>query len=292
MIETYIIGGGIAGMIFAYYNKDALIIDKDLGGQNNCSFELGPRLIEKDVETELLLKELNLDTSTKKIKVGFFDKKFLNPSEDFKKKYLLLSRGKDVEESSGMNNMQKEMEVYNTTFKELSETLKNKIKVNHINNEVAEINTLGQNVKMNYTDKKFYFNKLISTIPLSEFCKLSNKKILLSPKEVCFIKLKKDFFDMKDYNFIYCLNKDFYRISNHEEYLVAEIKGYKSEKELKDIFGNSLLNFKNLNTQIITNKKMPKCKNVIFFGRYACNDKSIKIQDLIKKAKDLYRSET
>lgn len=288
----YILGGGFAGMIFAYYNPDYFIISPNLGGQAESRFNLGPRVLEKSEYTEELLKELGLSTETEKIRIGFYKNGFKSIEEFSKDEYLLQSRGKVCKEKSGMNGDKSEMEVYKTSFKELSERLADKLKSRHVSNSVDFILLNRQALVLKEIVKPFIFQKLVSTVPSETFLKLCNKKVLNETEQVTFVKLNKKFFDMQGKSFIYFLDEIFYRLSDHKDYLVAEIRGEKAEEDLEAIFGNNLLDFTSLRTQVISSKPTVGQRNIILFGRYAEQDKSIKVETLIEKAKHLNSNDT
>lgn len=278
----YVIGGGLAGMIFAYYNPKYLIISPELGGQAAESFNLGPRLLEYDKDTEELLKELGLNSETEVIKVGFYNEGFTNPSLSFKKFYLETSRGKTVKEVSGMNSMKHEMKVFKTSFKELSDALAKKLISRHIPNNILKIKESSQKIEL--SEKDLPYHHLVVTLPYSTYANLSGRFCEKPTAEyVTFVKLKESFFDMKDYNFIYFLNKPFYRVSKHSDYLVAEFRVFNPE-----VFSKHILEFKTIRTQVESTETLSASKSVLLFGRFAEQDKSIKTEHLIKKAK-LYK---
>jgi len=94
--NNYVLGGGIAGLIFTYFNKNLILISKDIGGQFNNNFDLGPRFFHNSYFSRKLLKELNIPIRKEKIKVGY--SRFLNnieieKPEGFKEIYFEKSRG-------------------------------------------------------------------------------------------------------------------------------------------------------------------------------------------------------
>jgi thioredoxin reductase len=55
---NYILGGGPAGLIAAYYFKDYKIIDKNPLGQLNIPFIPGPRLLQYTKNMDSFMKEV------------------------------------------------------------------------------------------------------------------------------------------------------------------------------------------------------------------------------------------
>jgi len=231
-----------------------------------------------------------LSMETEIIKVGFHRDGFQDIKDFSKEDYLLQSRGKECKEDSGMNGGKSEMEVYKVSFKELSERLAKRLRGRLITNQVEEISLRRQDLRMRGTDKKFRFDKLVNTVPYKIFSKLCGKEANCEIESVTFVKMRKDFFNMEGHSFIYFIDNYFYRLSDHGDYLVAEIRGGYDEVEMKRVYGDNFLDSVSLKTQVISEKVEPESKNIIFFGRYAEQDKSLKVENLIEKAK-LYKQE-
>ena len=43
-----ILGGGVAGLLQAYFNPDAVIVTDQIGGQFSSRFQLGPKYLHVD----------------------------------------------------------------------------------------------------------------------------------------------------------------------------------------------------------------------------------------------------
>jgi len=290
MENNYILGGGIAGLIWAFYNKEYKIISTEIGGQYNYSFQLGPRYLEVTKDTQKLLKDLNIITDKKIIKVGYYDNQFIDPDNSFKKKYFKKSRGtnKNISDKTLMNSDKKEMQVFNIDFDKIIHALKIKLFDRIIVGEIAKINLKYKCFFLKNQSNTFCYSKLINTIPLNTFYKITSpeiKKEKLASEDITYILLQNNFFDIKEFNFVYCLNEKFHRITKTEKGLVVEWFGEHTEKECRKEFGMNYINSQILkDVQIITLKKIPSIKNIIFSGRYGTWNRAYKTEKVIKEA--------
>jgi len=285
----YILGGGIAGLIWGFYNQDYKIISPETGGQNSAPFQLGPRYLKKNEYTKKFLEDLNLKAKQKKIKVGYYkNNKFVEPDEDFIKKYFEKSRGEKYDEDKTvMNSNKKELLIFDIDFKEIIEKLETKLFLNVIKNCVEFINPKSKELVLR-GDKKLKYSELITTMPLNIFHKnlKGNKKdYSFICKPVTYVLLNSNFFNMESFDFIYILGKRFHRITKTEKGLVADCLGEMSKEELKEEFGEHLIDsFCLKNAQIISLKEKPRMKNIVFSGRYGAWNREYKTEQVIEEA--------
>ena len=130
--KKYILGGGITGLIWAYYNKDFFIITPEIGGQMNNYFSVGPRYLHNTNNAKKFLKGLNLPIKEILIRVGYWQNgRFIEPDSEFRKKYFMNSRGienLDGYDETVMNTDIKEFIALEVDFKQLISVLENKLK--------------------------------------------------------------------------------------------------------------------------------------------------------------------
>jgi hypothetical protein len=288
MTNKYILGGGIAGLIFAFYNKNFKIISEDIGGQMKNNFSLGPRLLEDNKYSRKLLTDLKIKIVPEKIKVGFFYDSELHskPNKNFLKEYFLKSRGiKHTDQKFVLNNNKTEMKILKINFEQIIEKLKTKLFSRIISEKILTI--LDKTILTNKNEYKY--KTIVNTIPLNIFLGLYGRynKNYFS-ESVTYVLLKKEYFDFKQYDFIYfCGNELFYRLSQTDDNkIVAEIKKEISENKLKKIFGKFLINFKVLkNSQIVSGPAKEKInENIFCFGRYGTWNRKYKTDTIIKGA--------
>src|SRR3972149_2445932 len=96
-MTKYILGGGIAGLIYAFYNKDYEVISTEFGGQMASYFKLGSRYLHRTDQAINFLKDLNLPVEEIRITTGYQTRTDsytdIMMDEDFKKRYYMKSRG-------------------------------------------------------------------------------------------------------------------------------------------------------------------------------------------------------
>jgi hypothetical protein len=284
--KNIVLGGGIAGLIYSFYNPDTILISENIGGQFVAPFQLGPRLIHQDCYTERLLVDLNLYFSTKikTVNVGYFyDGKLTNKNtEKNKREYFKRTRlSSSVPYSSVMSSGKNKYHVYDISEDVLIQTLLVNSKSNFVIDSIEKIDLYDHKV---HTKKQniFEYENLISTIPANIFYKLSNLPQIANlftslPTTFRYSeKLEDNFPDFPDYDYVYVtdLKYSFHRITRVENGYVYEINDNLTSGE------NTLI----LKTgQLIQNVFNISVPNVEFIGRYAKWDHSIKINEVLKQ---------
>jgi len=283
-----ILGGGIAGLLFAFYNPEYLLISDVLGGQFKTKFQTGPRFLHVDKNTNCLLGDLNRYVGIKKVKVGYFYDGELHDenTEENKKRYFEKTRGESSQPySSVMSSNKKEFESYIVDLSEIIDDLVNSIKNETMIGKITKIDT--DNKKVYVGKYEYEYDELVSTIPLNIFLFLSGKEELAKqylsfPTTFILMKNNDDcpFVDFKDYDYVYVSEEKypFHRITKTKEGFVYEYKG--------DI--NSLnINQKDKEVlkvgQLVQNDNNIKFENVSFLGRFAEWKHNILINDVLKK---------
>ena len=284
-IMKIILGSGIAGLIWGYYHPDYYIMGNNIGGQMSSNFDLGPRYLHNSGKFVVdFLSELKVPFEHKTIKVGYLDDSGFvdNPSQEFREKYFMKSRNQTSLEqfdSSVMNSAKSEFEVLVVDFKKLISILYEKVCYRFLNGMVSSIDL---------NEKKFYANnvcfkysKLVSTIPLNIFSKISNLGLNLQSYDMSYFLVKNKFFDFDGFDYIYdCrTNTAFHRITKTKLGSVLDFFGDMS---------NCLLPSENLvflkYAQIIPLKEKIEINNVKFVGRYGKWDRKVKIENIIEEA--------
>ncbi len=227
--QKIILGGGISGLLQAYYNPEALLVSDQIGGQLKAPFQLGPKYLHVDEYSKRFFSEIGLNPNIKKIKIGFlYDGEFHNTNtEENRKLYFQKTREKNEPYHSSMSADMTEFDSFDIDTDDIVDLLKEKIKnkiiigkVEKIDNRFKEITVNGETIK---------YEKLISTIPLNIFLYLNNKaEIAKSFKSfpTTFI-LDEIVWDIEDYDYVYVSEPcyPFHRITKTESGTVLEFKG-------------------------------------------------------------------
>lgn len=301
----YIIGGGVTGLIEAYYN-DCPVIDKNFLGQLNMRFIPGVRLFKQsnDVIAFILriFSDLNEEVTVgdQRIKVGYHYDDFNLRSEAnayFKEKYSLKTRGKKEYEdtflSSGENiyyaltvNGLDCNESYIFVFQKLLQLLKKK---NLLIEDKIESIMLSNSDIIGSSNTVYHFDELISTINLNilikllrtldasqeEYVKQLSENLILLPKS--FYKLP---YQESIYTYIYSIAAETTRCSYFKNYRVVETNG----EQLDSIMMKDVLDkYENAPLQIKTSLNFDKLFEIQLSGRYAQWSHSIKANQTIEK---------
>lgn len=296
---NYILGGGIAGLIWEYYHQDYKIITQNIGGQMASKFSLGPRLLHINSGTEKLLKELKLPTTKKQISVGYgFPVTTMFPMKGFRKQYYIKSRNiKDTDadnlEESVMTENKNYYSVYGIEMDTLATALAKEVNENNILQE--QITKIDIQQKVIYTKtNKYKYDKIISTIPKNIFLELaniSNDDLKSSNTTFVLTSYLKSLYI--GYNYIYASNSEvpFHRMTKlDKEQLVFELSEKYNIEDLEKYFIREGLDIKIIdsvtipNAQIITNNTISNIPDITFSGRYGTWNHGIKVEDVIQEA--------
>lgn len=276
----YIIGGGIAGLIFAFYNPNYKIITDNIGGQNNTPFQLGPRFIHYCEDNIKLMNDLNIKVIKRKVNIGYCENKVISKkfTNEFKAKYLKITReiscvDEDCSMSSGKNSFYAIDVDMNLIIKKLHLTISGRQQF--ILDKVIKIDNKKEVV---YCEKYGYaYLNIISTIPFKIFYSmLDNKDVFifskLESKPIFFKKAKEISYNMNNYDYVYFVDESYYRITKCKDYFVYESAS--DEKcDFKLDFG-----------KIINGDICNKSSNIALLGRYSEWKQDIKIQNIVATA--------
>ena len=96
----YILGGGIAGLISAFYLKDYTILTEKIGGQLAKDFPLGPRFVKITSETVELFTALGLSLACRGMTVGYLlgGEIFASPTDEMIQIYREKTHRTDSEQ--------------------------------------------------------------------------------------------------------------------------------------------------------------------------------------------------
>jgi hypothetical protein len=270
--NNFILGGGISGLLYSYFNPQFRVITDVVGGQMNSSFSLGPRLLHSTELTREFLDELNLLNvfPEKKIKVGFFYDNRLHETidEENRKKYFEKTRGISSVYDSSMSGGKNEFKAF---------VIDEKILIGRLITDriiFDKIKSIDLKNKILVGKEKYHFSKIVSTIPRPLFCMLAGDKPEAKKFRyitTSFVKrnelpasFDKDEFMKFDYVYFPGNEYDFHRITVLSDGFCFEYKNMpnffipESEKFAFLPYG-----------QLIEKEDKKEYKNVEFFGRFA-----------------------
>lgn len=285
-----IIGGGISGLIAAFYNEDYFLISKDIGGQMVNNF-LGPRILEIDEYSEMFLDDLGIEKVEKVAKIGFMDSEEVKTESDsdFRLKYYLKSRCLDKAlniPDSIMSQGKNYINYYDVDWNYVVDKIKSKIKDKIINSNVSYIDVESNTLLLD-DGRIIEYEDIISTIPAPIFYKLINETAGVEFKFIpkLFIVVDKINIDMKNFDYVYCLgNNKFHRITkiNDNKYAIEYTTKERYENIIKNWYPSPKTYCQVLYGQIVSGK-VDSFDNISFVGRFAEWKHGIKINNVIER---------
>ena len=282
--QKIILGGGIAGLIQAYFNPEAIIITDQIGGQFSSKFQLGPKYLHVDDNSIRFFEELGVNPSVKKIKIGFHYDGKLNSdnTEENRKRYFEKTRGgSDEPYKSVMSANKTEFNSFDVGVEEIINILKKKV-----NNKVIMERVTGIDIrkkKVLTASGEIEYEELITTIPRNIFLFLCGKPELAKQfvsYPTTFVLCSPDFYEFDDFDYIYVSESQYtyHRITKTDKGPVFEYKGVDIPRLLNEIDRVEMKV-----GQLVHNDIKIDFKYVEFFGRYSCWDHSLLTNSLIKQ---------
>lgn len=328
-MNKYVLGGGVAGLTYSFFDKESIVIDNNPLGQLSSPFILGPRIIEKnekidDFLIKHLLPKLNIDTpDVITQKIGYWDGFSISEeaSEEFKKEYSIITRGKSKYESSflssGLNeithyvskNRNQGDDLYKNIFNNILDLITKEKRI--LNAKIENIsygyNTSKKNISIRQNDREFKicYDLIISTLNQSIFKKLikmsyngeyldflCSKKVDLSVKRKSFYICEHNEDKNNKYAYVYSIDKSYTRKTYQKDYVV-----YERESPLPIDVNNIddgeykpkiIKKVENIPIQIVNsaNNLLGLNDSIIFLGRYAQWNHKIKFAEILEELID------
>lgn len=296
-----ILGGGVAGLIWAYYHKDYFILTDQVGGQMMSYFDLGPRYLHNKTEAvPKFLESLNIPIRLSTIRVGYIDDGgwVYQPDLHFREKYFMKSRCQDNLigfDPTVLNTSIEKFEVCDVDFKDLIfrlyDILENRIFLDGVKK-------IDLDSKLITTDSNtvFKFSKLVSTIPLKIFARIAGLNIALESFDMAYCLVSEDFFDLKEFDFVYVSssNKTYHRMTKSKYGIVCDVFGTKVQQFIDETPKKYFTTPPNeaiklvKNNQIISLKEDFELKDypVKFVGRYGAWHRRWKTETVVEEAQN------
>ena len=299
-IQKVVLGGGIAGLIWAYYNG-GVVISPDFGGQMNHHFKLGPRYLEDHPHTRKFLEEMGMPIVERKVKIGFYDAKGIHdepPSEEYKENYYKKSRGrKDLEgyDATALSSGKTEFVTLDVDFQALIEKLVQELSLRMQLMPGKAIDLDVENGMLTIEDNgnrsMIQFDELVSTMPLNHFCIIAGISMELKCEPITYVLVKmtsafQSIAQKYDYVYVAEIDAPHHRITldKEQDQMVLDLFGKHEIVDLQKWYGN-FINYHTLwNAQIIPLKDPLVLKRIKFIGRYGTWRREWKTEMVILEA--------
>jgi hypothetical protein len=310
MTQKYILGGGPAGLIAAFYNPDHIIVDKNPMGQLNLPFVPGPRILKVDDDTKAFLIKNDIKYNYKYIYVGYADDGYTvypEATQEFKEKYSLITRGTTKIESSFLSSGENEIQIFTDEngqdlYYRLFQTLTTKFKNRTLSGNVLNINTKNKTLTLQCCDPEnrvpdftteSKYEDLISTLNVNIMFKLLgleplNLVALKKHFVQCEYNNNRDIEDKRKYHYVYSTDGMYTRKTYFKDYIVYEmcepVIADAQGNMWGDIQGNKILKvLNNIPIQINNSIDFRNIQGIDLVGRFAQWNHSIKANEVIQK---------
>jgi len=305
--ESIIVGGGITGLIWAFYHPRFKIFTPLVGGQFSKKQLV---LLHDTVETEKLMKDLGLTAKKRAVKLGFYYKGWVHDYQNEKINEIVIKK-KMTEWDKPLSNLKTtsssmstadidDLQILNILDVDLNEVIKKlETTAKIVNAIVTEINPTSVITKLEPDSKDFQYvkyDKLVSTIAAPYFWKtwkgpanFNSLQFEALPTTNVEIKECPQYFD-SDYDIIYYDDSvPFSRVSKMENSYVIEFTGEVPEQWCKEMTEKASLTMLNRNVvkfgRIFENvKNSSPSKNIVFSGRFSQWKYGIVVEHVIKQA--------
>ena len=296
MNGKYILGGGISGLIYAYYNKDFTIISPDIGGKLNHKFFENTILFHATPETEEFLKSTGVKYEKKTHVIKYLKENKVLSQIGNEDKVLFIQKKMDdfefIPKDVNLSTSDYFISVFELDFTSLFKVLTKDLK--YINSKVIRITD--DEIITEQTSYKY--SKVVSTFNSKFFWNTyhKSKNLELKSKPITFVLCDKipDSLNESTFDLCYTLDKEskITRITkktrNQTNSFLYEFTGRLTKNECEKYLpkDSKILEYYVDNDGIIfTNKNNIPPENFLFVGRFATWNHSDKQQDVIKASK-------
>jgi hypothetical protein len=165
-MTTYILGGGLAGLVTAFYHPDYRIISPDLGGMWERKFT-GPKFLHVGEEVRGLLDELGFtNLKERELQIKYWDaveRKYIEePSREQLIEYSLRTRGILPDKATMCSVLDEPKKVFEISPDEFIRALIVRVGNQWIKDSAVRVNSEGVR---GLTKKNYPFDFLINTLP-------------------------------------------------------------------------------------------------------------------------------
>jgi len=282
--------------MYSFYNPEYTIISEDIGGKLKHSFFANIIYLHATIETEKFLKDVGIEYTKKTQLIKYYKNNKITQDIDINDKINIIRKKLDDIEFNpidlNLSTNDYYIDIFEINYNILIEKLSKNIKI--ITEKVIRItdkNIITEN-------SRYEYSHIVSSLPADVFNKLYYKprQLEFKSKPVTFVLTDKcphecltETFDML---YILDLDKKYVRISkkpgerNSNIYLYEFTGRYTKEDIITYLpEGSNILEYYiDYRGIIYTNKNNFAPTNILFIGRFALWEHSLKQQDILKEA--------
>lgn len=293
-----VLGAGLTGLIAGYITGYP-VLGREIGGQLNSPFPLGPRILERTPETEWLLANLGIQSNPKTFKVGYYDHGRLtdDPPVGFRETYYKKTRKDGTVTEDCMSGNKKHIVGWDIAEIKLIDLLKSR--VNLIPEIATKIDTKLGNILLSDGKSCIVYDNCINTIPANIFCRLADINLYEFRAHTTIFALVKPISNIamdNPYKYIYFAEEEypFHRLTKLDDrHAVLEFREDRWRKYDGHDIETSIGYFEVLdiiehaNCQIIDDLDLKGLWPIKFIGRYAQWKHGVKVEHTIRELVDM-----
>jgi len=301
MVNKYILGGGISGLIAKYFNPEFEIITPDIGGQLKANKNLLITFfIHNHPETKKLLNELKVPFKERRIKIFYYHNGEIceNISDDLRIRFIKNKMCEYDYDSNSYNvadlslsSKTNYLDILDTDINLIIEKLKPEKVI------IGRVKLVNNNRKfLVYSDNenkliKADYEKLISTLSANEFFNMlynyqDNYNFNYLPATFVLSSHRPDFMFEDGMYYICDSNLIYNRVQPYSDNYIYEITGFPSDDEIKNKIPK-VIDIERRYSGIIKSINIDDFKHIKFLGRAAQWNHGVKTQEVIIKAKKI-----
>ena len=290
--HKYVLGAGISGLLFAFYNPDYVVISPDIGGKLSNNFLTATVLIHDSPETRKLLYDLDLPLKLKTHVIKYYVNGKLKETVTASERNKIISKKMNLGDINSYNKRDKTLSysenyipILDINYQLLISKLLKKVRI--INDKSIRITS----EEIICEKSRFYYNQLISTIPAPVFWKLYRNEKHLESIPVTFVVSKTNplLKEKKAWDLVYFGDKEipYSRVNfTRDGMYLYEFSGKYEKDEIQRMLPDISIvsHWYDLNGIVKSDLNNIHPPKVRFLGRFATWDHRIKIQDVIKQS--------
>jgi hypothetical protein len=299
-----VLGGGISGLIYAFYNQDYRIISPNLGGKLIHEYLSSTILLHDTPETRKLIEDLSIDAEPQAHFIRYFYRGQLLESVPVEIHQMLIAKKLTLWNALPMFNIDipasnRSLLIANTHIPVFRVSLSRLVKL--LSEQVQWIQDRAVRITadeiLTEKRKRYTYTDLVSTIPAPEFWTLyqQSKKLQYLPVTFVYSDMNPLPKDVKVvWDLIYFVDTDikYTRVNRNPDtgdYLY-ELTGEITRDELSQLYPD--LKVKNYHVDpygvIVTDLNNIPPPNIRFLGRFATWNHTHRIQDTIRESLAYY----
>jgi len=289
--HKYILGGGISGLLFAFYNPDYVIISPDIGGKLSNEHIAATVLVHDSPETRKLLSDLDMPLKLKTHVIKYYIDGRLKDTVTLQERDEIISKKMNLKVKNGpkrdstLSYSDNYIPILDIDYQTLISKLEKRVQ--RIEDKAIRITA----DEIICEKGRFPYNQLISTIPAPIFWKLYRNEKCLESIPITFVVSKTNPlpYEKSVWDLVYFGDKNlpYSRVNSTSDGMyLYEFTGKLEKEEIQKLLPELKIvsywhDYNGIVKSDLNNIPPPKVR---FLGRFATWDHKVKIQEVIRQS--------